>query len=289
LSAQVVVKDKDGNVVPSASPPPPVWIPGLRFYRMSQATQDLYEAYRNLWLSFEALLDAICPKQPTERERDWLLKAVRTPGATVSLSQFVPADCTDPPASIIGTQYDHIRCRLFHAKPSAANMALDIPDPEAVASAYERLVRIWRQIAQDCLSVRGGGDGAITYIGFRMMMDNTLSQGLTMSFTEDPSPFKKDDTEVSPLGKPVFEFKDVQYLSETARGRVSFVGSHPISPTPQLSVIHRIGSKVQGSLLTTDCVKEGIRLESVDCFESHQTIRLINRDLPKAVFGSEPD
>jgi hypothetical protein len=88
LSAQVVVKDKDGNVVPSASPPPPVWIPGLRFYRMSQATQDLYEAYRNLWLGFEALLDAICPKQPTERERDWLLKAVRTAGTTVSLSHL---------------------------------------------------------------------------------------------------------------------------------------------------------------------------------------------------------
>jgi hypothetical protein len=288
FSARVIMKDKDGNVIPSASPPPPVWIPGLRFYRISQTSQDLYEAYRNLFLGFEALLDAFCPKQPQERERDWLLKAVRLVGDTVNLSQFVPSNCTDPPAYIIGTQYDHIRCRLFHAKPSTNNMTLDIPEPEAVASAYERLVRIWRQIAQDCFSVRGGGNGGMTYVGFRMMMDNFLSQGLTMYFTGDPSPFKKDDEEISPLGQPVFEFQDVQYLSETMLGHVACVGSHLISPTSRFPVIHRIGSQVQGSLLTADCVTEGILLEAVDCFESYQIIRLINRDLPKVMFGLDP-
>jgi hypothetical protein len=167
LSAQVVVKDQDGKVIPPAPPPPPVWTPGLRFYRMSQASQDLYEAFRNLFLGFEALLDTICPKRPAERERDWLLRAMRAVGTVVNLSHFAPSSCTDPPAYIVGTQYDHIRCRLFHAKLADGDIPLDIPDPEEVASAYERLVPIWRQIARDCLSVRGGGGGAMTYAGFQ--------------------------------------------------------------------------------------------------------------------------
>jgi hypothetical protein len=128
----------------------------------------------------------------------------------------------------------------------------------------------------------------MTYVGFRMMMDNFLSQGLTMYFTGDPSPFKKDDEEISPLGQPVFEFQDVQYLSETMLGHVACVGSHLISPTSRFPVIHRIGSQVQGSLLIADCVTEGILLEAVDCFESYQIIRLINRDLPKVMFGLDP-
>lgn len=287
LTAQLTVKDKDGNII-SPDLPPPIWTPGLRFYRMSQASKDLYEAYRDLFLGFESLLSAVCPQQPAERERKWLLRAMKTVETKVNLKQFVPANCTDPSAYIVGTQYDHIRCRLFHAKPLDANVPLNIPDPEEVAFAYEQLLRIWRQIAQGCLLVRGGGNGTMTYVGFKRMMDNELSQNLGM-YLDDTSPFGKEDTQVSPLGKQVVAFESVQYLGETAPGRVSFLGSHSINQLNFLSEVHRICSTIQNDLVIVSHIEAGLHLTSVDYFESLQTVRLVNKDLPRGVFGSYPD
>jgi hypothetical protein len=290
ISATVELRDKNGSVLPPNPSPPPVWIPGLRFYRLSQSNTDLYDAYRCLWLGLEALLDIICPKSKGERENGWLYRALSDVEKTIDLKQFVPTSftgCTDSVAFIIGTQHDHIRCRLFHAKIVSPVSNADIPDPEEVSSAYERLLRLWREIAIRCLSVRSGGGGAVTYVGFKMMLDNALGNGLTMYFTDDPTPVKKEDNEVSPNGRPVFQFSDVSYLSETAPGRVSFVGSQPLCGVSPLPVVHRICSKAGDSLMTGWSTEQPLYLDGIDYLESHQTFRLINRDLPRVIFGEE--
>ncbi len=56
----------DGQAVLPPPAPPAKWIPALRFYRLSQASRSPYEAYRNLWLGFEALLSAAVPKGQKE-------------------------------------------------------------------------------------------------------------------------------------------------------------------------------------------------------------------------------
>src|SRR5437867_5425743 len=66
-AATLVIKDKDGKVKEEPVQPP-VWTPGLRFYRLSQSSSDLYEAYRNLFLGLETLLDMLHPKKPREGE-----------------------------------------------------------------------------------------------------------------------------------------------------------------------------------------------------------------------------
>ena len=286
VSFNVVIKDKDGSVVPPDAPPRPVWTPGLRFYRLSQSSSDLYDAYRCLWLGLETLLGTVCPKQRREREREWLLRAMSHIGAQMDLKRFVPTGCTDPVAYIVGTQYDLIRCRLFHAKvvqpfPPA------VPNPEEVATAYEELIRLWRDIAERALSVRPGAGGMVTYSGFKMMRDRAVADGLTMFFTDDPSPVNKEDTEVSPLGHIVFHFAKVTYLSETAPGRVSFVGLQPLADVAAVPTIHRICSKAGDAMMTALSIKEGLYLDGVDYLESHQTIRLVNRDLPRVVFGEQ--
>lgn len=286
-SCSVVVTDREGNIVPPNPVPESVWSPSLRYYRLSQASQDLYEAYRNLFLAFEALLYTICPKEPSEGERRWLLRAISTTADQVNLCQFVPPDRRDDPSAyIVGTQYDHIRCRLFHAKPGAEAAMLDIPDPEEVASAYEQLIRIWRQLAHKYLSVHREGDGGMTYIGFKRMMDRAMSEGLRMFFTDDPSPAKKEDTEVSPLGREVFPLSDVRYLSETAPGRVSFVGTQFLTGGNEYPPVYRICLMVGESLMAVATIDEGLYLESIDIFESLQITRLINKDLPRTLFGT---
>jgi hypothetical protein len=286
VKAVVVARDKHGNSL-SPNVAPPVWTPGLRFYRLSQTSRDLYEAYRNLFLGLEALLYAVVPKAKKEGEKKWLLRALSQIAAQTNLEELVPKGVTNSPAYIVDTQYDDIRCRLFHAKPSASGKLLDLPDPEKVSAAYEQLVRIWRKIAQSCLFVRGGGGGAMTYVGFKSMFDNAFSNNLSLYCTEDPSPPKKTDTEISPLGKAVHAFHEVKYLGETAPGRVSIVGSQPVDQASTSVSVFRICTKVGDSLFTAGYVERGLDIRDVDIFESLQIFRLVNLDLPKVGFGKQ--
>ncbi|MFC2032443.1 hypothetical protein ACFLUS_03655 [Chloroflexota bacterium] len=68
-NVSVEVRDKDGNIKPHAPIPEPTWTRAFRYYRLSQVSQDMFEAYRNLFLALEALLNKIRPKLPRERER----------------------------------------------------------------------------------------------------------------------------------------------------------------------------------------------------------------------------
>ena len=60
VSFQVQQFDASGIKIKSPPPAEPIWNESFRFYRLSQSSNDLFEAYRNLFLSFEALLNNIC-------------------------------------------------------------------------------------------------------------------------------------------------------------------------------------------------------------------------------------
>ncbi|HBQ25242.1 MAG TPA: hypothetical protein DD791_02510 [Syntrophomonas sp.] len=59
LKATATVLDSDGNVIPPPLERQPDWISAFRYYRLSQVNTDLFESYRNLYLSFESLLHEI--------------------------------------------------------------------------------------------------------------------------------------------------------------------------------------------------------------------------------------
>lgn len=64
---------------PSPNPPQPlpfVHHAALRFYRLSQISTDLFDAYRNAYLSLECLLSEVSAKISSERELDWLKRVV---------------------------------------------------------------------------------------------------------------------------------------------------------------------------------------------------------------------
>jgi hypothetical protein len=67
---RITVRDQDGNEVPS-EPIRPDYHPALRFYRLSQVTDDLYDSYRNMYLAFEMLISSRFQKG-NEQELKWL-------------------------------------------------------------------------------------------------------------------------------------------------------------------------------------------------------------------------
>ena len=74
----------------------------LRFYRLAQNTDDLYEAYRNAYLCFESLLNDIHPiplkknGKPAKGERDWFKDALKVVNSKIQLIDYVPQGTADP-------------------------------------------------------------------------------------------------------------------------------------------------------------------------------------------------
>lgn len=285
VSAKVKHIDASGNEVKPQPPPEPIWNESFRYYRLSQSSSDLFEAYRNLFLAFESLLNKICPKQSGEKEGKWLKRCLSLVNSTTSLAHFTPTGNEDAVEYIIKSQYIDIRCNLQHAKFPSATLPHSCISPINVKQAYSELIRIWRQIAGSYFNVPTGG-GVITYAGFEMMMTSGLNEGATISYTSDDLQPRSDDTMVSPQGLPVHEFVSTNYKGQTRPGVVRL---NAYEETTDLSEnykkpIHRVCSKTRSALIGVACIEQGIFVSGVDGWESIQDFRLINASQPNTEF-----
>jgi hypothetical protein len=109
-SGQITV----GSTTSAPPPAPPPAIPhhpAFRFYRLSQLTDDLFDAYRNAYLSLECLVSGESPqdKKNREKELDWLKRVLGGP-----LSAGVPAGMDI--SATVDELYESGRLPLFHAK-----------------------------------------------------------------------------------------------------------------------------------------------------------------------------
>jgi hypothetical protein len=112
---RVTVHDKDGNEILS-----PIIEPkynyAFRFFRLSQITDDIYDAYRNMYLAFELLLSSQYPIEKNEREINWLRRGISNANISLNFKALLPTSTNDPIQEIIQTIYDKARLPLFHAK-----------------------------------------------------------------------------------------------------------------------------------------------------------------------------
>jgi hypothetical protein len=69
-SITLEIKDSQGNIVPPTPVMPEHHI-GFRFFRLAQVTDDLYDAYRNMYLAFEVMLSSRVPA-PAPPPAPWL-------------------------------------------------------------------------------------------------------------------------------------------------------------------------------------------------------------------------
>lgn len=283
VSVSGVVYDRDGNSRPTSPGPPAVWTPALRFYRLSQASRDLYEAYRNLWLGLEALLSTISPKQPGEGERKWLRRVLTEIAGRVDLTPLMPEAGRDPVDYMLTDQYHRMRCHLFHAKPEGGMEAPTIPDPEAVAVAYAQLIRIWRDIAHHLIGVRQGGIGVVTYEGFRMMLFNAFSPGVDVVYSDAPVSAKTTDTAINPGGAARIVLEGARYQDGVLPGLVSVSGSLPTADRP-LPKLQRFGCEIDGTLFSAGAIEGGVELSGIDRLDIVQVFRLKNASSPRVSF-----
>jgi hypothetical protein len=123
FSATAEVRDAAGNLVTQPAPPPVPWHQSFRYFRISQTTGDLFDAYRNLYLAVESLLSTVVPMhlstlgRPVEGEGAWLRRALtQIHPATVDLANYAVAGVANPVDAIFNDLYAGTRTQLFHSK-----------------------------------------------------------------------------------------------------------------------------------------------------------------------------
>lgn len=285
LSVAATVYDHEGNPKPTPPDPSAVWTPALRFYRLSQASSDLYEAYRNLWLGLEALLSTISAKRAGEGERKWLRRVLVEVAARIDVRPSLP-DSRDLADYMLVDQYERMRCYLFHAKPEGGVAAPTLPDPELLALAYAQLIRIWRDIAHHLIGVRQGGIGVVTYEGFRALLLRPFSSGLGVVYSDARAPAGNEDSQINPGGAARIELQDAHYQDGAMPGLVSVSASLPMAAQGSLPELWRFGCEI-GPGKTLFCVgrvEGGLGLSGVDQLDVLQVFRLKNASSPKVSF-----
>lgn len=285
VNARVQQFGIDGREI---APPPvaePTWNESFRYYRLSQSSDDLFEAYRNLFLAFESLLNSISPKGANEGEAVWLKRVLAIVDARMSLSPFAPTGSTDPVKYIMDSQYINVRCKLQHAKFPNAELPHSCVNPVDVKRAYSELIRIWNQIASAYFNVPIGG-GVITHTGFEMIMANSFKDSIAVLYTGDDQPSHSEDTAPSPRSFPVYEFAQSSYEGQVYPGVVRVVANEDIvrNAVNYINPIYRVCSKAGASLVGVTYIEQGLVVSGVDCWMSIQDFRLINTAQPSIDF-----
>lgn len=285
LRVEVTQVDASGNEVKLPAPPEPIWNESFRYYRLSQCSNDLFDAYRSLFLAFEAMLNSICRKKGNEREGEWLRRSLSAVNSRTSLAQFTPTGKEDPVAYIIASQYKSIRCRLQHAKFPDAQLPHSQKSPSEVKQAYSELARIWRYIAGVYFHTESGG-GVITYLGFLKMMENTFGEGVSIYYTSDKSPPAEGDTEVSPSGVPAYQFDESSFEGQVNPGVVRVIGRDKTLTNVEDSgvTVHRHCTRIKSALFGVAYIEAGLRVIGVDEWECVHDFRLVNSSQPKVNF-----
>lgn len=153
------VRDQHGNIVPPIQFQPQHHI-AFRYYRLAQTTDDLYDAYRNMYLAFEVLLSTRFPIKKGEKEFIWLRRALAGCQPDIRLDDLGPQS-SDIVESILNTVYQDARLPLFHAKegreffpPHDSNSHRQI-----VSNALRTLTHLVLRMAEAWFSVVRTGGG----------------------------------------------------------------------------------------------------------------------------------
>lgn len=193
--------EPDGNLV--ISPPFGEWHRALRYFRLSQASDDLFDAFRNLYLALESLLNEVAPRKNGEGEGVWLERALRLVYERID----VPTILRELEPGGVDELYKAIwklaRNPVFHAKDDSSSfLPLDISSRESVRVNVLRCARLASSLSEELHGVRFLSSGVSIEAG-KAMCERLLS-GSDIALADDPTPFEPDNGEVSPAGRSVF-------------------------------------------------------------------------------------
>jgi hypothetical protein len=231
MNLEVTVRDANGHIVRPAPPRPVPWHPSFRFFRLSQTTSDLFDAYRNAYLALEAILADQTPQrrkgpgQKGEQDTDWFRRALIATG--VDLAAFVATPLGAEADALYDAIYRDVRVRAFHAKPDRDSL---LPRDRATAAVVEAGLKLTRQvylaIVEANLGVGRLAGGYSSYAASAMAA--AILEDIAFVATSDESRFDADAGTVSPAAEPECSLANVlppEYSGFTASRRAWATGA----------------------------------------------------------------
>ena len=184
------------------APYPLTWHPSMRYFRMSQTTTDLYDAFRNVYLALESLLADIEPvivkaNGKSEGEGVWALRALQAAETLLqaqnpprSLRAYLPAGATvaDPAQDVKDELYSGTRTLVFHAK-SGRPVALPqvLAEQTRILNVLSRYARMYTDLAELRIGARFLRSGPSDYAVQQMTDTQMLNWQLGVSARDFPT------------------------------------------------------------------------------------------------------
>jgi hypothetical protein len=272
----ITLRDADGSIVLPAPDPPLVWHESFRYFRISQTTVDLFDAYRNLYLALEAILSSITPTlKPTGKrklEGEWLDEALAAAEGQgfVHLAHYA-ADPGNALASLREELYELQRTHVFHAKVDrGVHLPQDPIKRITLSKSLERLGRLYVDLASAYLGVRRGSGGI--GIGGVDLHAAELAK-LSMCVTDDRRAIDPSLTKVPDVTLVALNVREAPELSQPFLR--FFIGTIGVTDLGSLSYISRIfwfwteGRK----LAIFHTIPANLHLEGADRFEAQLGVR----------------
>ncbi|MFI3190316.1 hypothetical protein BCS42_06270 [Crenothrix sp. D3] len=256
--------------------------PSYRYFRLSQITDDLFDAYRNMYLAFELLVSSNTQKMSNESEPNWLKRYLQTINSDILTTTFVGS--SDPIQEFIDEIYKTTRCCLFHAKNGASffNPHGEIQNRQTVAKALSKLTRIFLLLTKETnQSVRGVGDSMSTGLERQVLIAPYLDKGFFI-LSDDDSPFEPDEIGFdNPRYKSAIKSEKITENS-TYTHKFSLIGNIPNIKSEDISQIRRVElSDENGVAKCTMILEVPIWINEVDNLEIQFNFQTISSSSPK--------
>jgi hypothetical protein len=125
------------GIVSDASSPQPIIRPvpyhaALRFYRLSQLSEDLFDAFRNAYLALECLVSDESNIRPGESEKAWLRRVLHG-----HFAQAISPDTSI--TTLVDSIYGSGRLPIFHAKTGRDFYLPQGPKRAEIQNIFEKL------------------------------------------------------------------------------------------------------------------------------------------------------
>jgi hypothetical protein len=273
------------SVVGSLPSPPkaaPLHHPGLRFFRRSLVADDLFDAFRNMYLAFEVFLSTRYPKPPQQNEKKWLLDALAAASADVQLVDLAPAGHADPIGFLVEAIYVGGRLPLFHAKDGKTYV---VPSPEtgnrsAVAVALSLLTMIVMRMAESWQGLIRPRSGISTYL--REAMTKAAFADVVFVASTDAR-FTPADSISSPSITSGIAFPahfGVTFDDEPRSNVTGIIDTTALSSLDQVEIIHLINrTPVMFSTL-----KAPLKLTGFDQLQATMLFRILDAGGPRVFY-----
>lgn len=270
MEATAEIRDPEGNVVTPTPLPDIAWQECLRYYRVSEASTDLFDSFRNLYLGIESLLSLAYPPRSDESETRWLKRALNEAGQVVRLEEFAPTQTPWPHEAIHQELYRDLRTAMFHAKTGRATWLPQAWESRpSVIQARVRYARMFRKLADHHLNVRFRSGGL--YRQFWEQITRDLMGTMEVFVSDDPTPVDSqalDDDSIAPAGGNVLKLSTQLHATSSGPWAVAVIGERAANEVRQvLRSIQRFGTLSGGGLAMAESLTAPLSMDDLDDVE----------------------